>query len=241
MRYCGVAVSPREAGQLLVTLHERRGLDDLELVASFYEPGTVPDVVRTVQGFGRGEAVVAVDAPSGTPGRGCERALRERGLPIFSVPGGAPPPAWQAWLRAATAVFEGFAPLGRYLPEDPEVAGSGAVGTHPLRHGRVFETYPDAIFCALLGHRPSPRRTPWGLQQRIAALKLKGIVDEDGGLWHRTVDELDACAAAYAAYAFTAGLGTWFGDPAEGVVVLPVGNVRDRYDALPPPARVRLA
>ena len=66
---------------------------------------------------------------------------------------------------------------------------------------------PDAVFCALLGHRPSPKRTPWGLQQRIAALKLKGIVDDDGGLWHRTLDELDACAAAYAAYALAAGLG----------------------------------
>ena len=36
---------------------------------------------------------------------------------------------------------------------------------------------------------------------------MKGIVDEDGGLWHRTLDELDACAAAYAAYALAAGLG----------------------------------
>ncbi len=36
----------------------------------------------------------------------------------------------------------------------------------------------------------------------------KGIVDDDGGLWHRTLDELDACAAAYAAYALAAGIGT---------------------------------
>ena len=96
------------------------------------------------------------------------------------------------------------------------------VGAAALRFGRVCETYPDAIFCGLLGHRPSPKRTPWGLQQRIAALKLKGVEDADGGLWHRTLDELDACAAAYAAYALAAGLGLWVGAPEEGVIVLPV-------------------
>ena len=36
----------------------------IELVATFYEPGTVEAVARTIAGFG-GEAVVAVDAPSG--------------------------------------------------------------------------------------------------------------------------------------------------------------------------------
>ena len=42
---------------------------------------------------------------------------------------------------------------------------------------------------------------------------MKGVVDADGGLWHRTLDELDACAAAYAAYALAAGLGIWVGAP----------------------------
>ena len=36
---------------------------------------------------------------------------------------------------------------------------------------------------------------------------MKGVQDADGGLWHRTLDELDACAAAYAAYALAAGSG----------------------------------
>ena len=107
--------------------------------------------------------------------------------------------------------------------------------------GRVVETYPDAVFCSLLGHRPSPKRTPWGLQQRIAALRLRGVVDEDGGLWHRTLDELDACAAAYAAYALANGQGSWVGDPREGVIALPVAELLDRYAPLPPPGRERLA
>ena len=65
MRYCGIDVSAKPANQQLCTLHERRSATGLELVASFYEPGTVEQVARTVQGFGRGEAVVAIDAPSG--------------------------------------------------------------------------------------------------------------------------------------------------------------------------------
>ena len=81
-----------------------------------------------------------------------------------------------------------------------------------------------------------------GLQQRIAALRARNIIDADGGLWHRTLDELDACAAAYAAYALASGgFGTWVGDPREGVIVLPVDELLPRYDPLPPPARAPLA
>ena len=72
-------------------------------------------------------------------------------------------------------------------------------------------------------------------------LRLRGVVDDDGGLWHRTLDELDACAAAYAAYALANGTGSWVGDPREGVIVLPVPQLADRYDKLPPPTRASLA
>jgi hypothetical protein len=67
------------------------------------------------------------------------------------------------------------------------------------------------------------------------------IIDVDGGLWHRTLDELDACAAAYAAYVLANGGGSWVGDPREGVIVLPVDELLPRYDPLPPPARASLA
>jgi hypothetical protein len=67
------------------------------------------------------------------------------------------------------------------------------------------------------------------------------VADDDGGLWHRTLDELDACAAAYAAYALATGDGCWVGDPREGVVVLPVAELAARYEKLPPPARTPLA
>jgi hypothetical protein len=173
--------------------------------------------------------------------RVCDTLLFRRGLPLYPVPrAGQAQTAWEQWIYVGFELFAALAPLGRFTPP-ASGAYEGSVGDHALAHGRLFETYPDAVFCSLLGHRPSPKRTPWGLQQRIAALKVKGIADADGGLWHRTVDELDAAAAAYTAYALAIGLGNWVGDPAEGVIVLPSQELLSRYDKLPPPTRERLA
>jgi predicted nuclease with RNAse H fold len=264
MRYCGIDISAKPGNQHLVTLHERRSGGGLELVATFYEPGTVEQTARTIQGFGRGEAVVAIDAPSGhrldllktgsalrerlgVPEgryermRVCDTLLFRRGLPLYPVPSAEQPEeAWHEWMRVGFSLFGALAGLGLFRPDAGD-ALEGTVEHGALAGGRVCETYPDAIFCALLGHRPGAKRTPSGLQERIAALKLKGIVDEDGGLWRRTLDELDACAAAYAAYGLAAGNATWVGDPVEGVIVLPTLELKDHYEKLPPPARAALA
>src|SRR3954469_10992402 len=262
MRFCGIDVSARPDNQQLCTLHERRGSAGVELVATFYAPGRVEEIARTIQGFGRGEAVVGIDAPSGRRlgllGEGsaaraalglpdgryermrvCDAVLYRRGLPLYPVP--APEQAAPDWMEVGFDLFDALAPLGRYVPEAATGTLVGDVGSAAVRSGRVFETYPDAIFCALLGHRPPPKRTPWGGQQRIAALKVKGVYEDDGGLWHRTLDEIDACAAAYAAYAMSVGLGTWVGDPAEGVMVIPTAHLQPSYSKLPAPARSELA
>jgi hypothetical protein len=264
VRYCGIDVSATPGNQQLCTLHERRDSEGgVELVATFYDPGTVDAVARTVLGFG-GEAVAAVDAPCGhrldllAPGepmreqlglahgrferhRVCDALLFRRRLPLYPVPAATQPlAAWERWIGVGFELFEALAPLGLFRPH-ADGAVQGHVDQGDLRFGRLCETYPDAVFCAMIGHRPSPKRTPWGLQQRIAALKLRGVVDTDGGLWHRTLDELDACAAAYAACVLAGGGGSWVGDPREGVIVLPVDELLPRYDPLPPPARVQLA
>lgn len=264
MRYCGIDVSARATNQQLVTLNERRGpAGELELVATFYTPGDVAQITRTVQGFGSA-AVVGLDAPSarrldllaaGRPLRDvlalpagrferhrvCDALLFRRGLPLYAVPGqGQPLSTWEAWIDVGFELWAALDGLGHFRPDAPG-AVEGPIGDGALRFGRVAEAYPDAVFCALLGHRPSPKRTPWGLQQRIAALKLRGVVDADGGLWHRTLDELDACAVAYAAYTLAAGTGSWVGDAREGVIVLPVAELAKRYERLPPPARQPLA
>ena len=173
--------------------------------------------------------------------RVCDALLFRRGLPLYPVPpAGQTPQGWEEWIGVGFAVFAALAPLGLYRPEAADGRVSDRVGSAALRFGRLCETYPDAVFCALLGHRPPPKRTPWGLQQRIAALRMKGVHDADGGLWHRTLDELDACAAAYTAYALSAGQGLWVGDPQEGVIVLPSAELLPRYDKLPPPTRASL-
>jgi hypothetical protein len=266
MRYCGIDVSANPNNQQLCTLHERRGSEGggIELVATFYVPGSVEAVTRTVLGFG-GEAVAAVDAPSGhrldllAPGaplrdelglaagrferhRVCDALLFRRRLPLYPVPSASQALAnWERWIGVGFGLFAALAPLGLYRP-DAGGAVQGRVDHSALRFGRLCETYPDAVFCSMIGHRPPPKRTPWGLQQRIAALRVRGVVDADGGLWHRTLDELDACAAAYAAFALASGgWGSWVGDPREGVIVLPVAELLPRYDPLPPPARAPLA
>jgi hypothetical protein len=263
MRYCGIDVSAAPSKQQLCTLHERRGAEGPELVATFYEPGDVASVARTVLGFG-GEAIVAVDAPSGRRrdllaageplrarlglrdgvyerSRVCDMLLFRRRLPLYPVPAtGAPLSAWERWIGVGFELFDALASLGLHTPGAGD-AVEGRIAPGAASQGRLAETYPDAVFCSLLGHRPSPKRTPWGLQQRIAALKLRGVVDPDGGLWHRTLDELDACAAAYAARALGTGDGIWVGDPGEGVIVLPGDELLDRYEPLPPPARLALA
>jgi hypothetical protein len=263
MRYCGIDVSGTPGNQQLCTLHERRGAEGLELVATFYAPGGVDAVARTVLGFG-GEAVAAVDAPSGprldllAPGapqraqlglpdgrferhRICDALLFRRRLPLYPVPSASQALAnWERWIGIGFELFAALAPLGLYRP-DAGGAVQGRVDHGALRFGRLCETYPDAVFCSMIGHRPPPKRTPWGLQQRIAALRMRGVIDADGGLWHRTLDELDACAAAYAAYVLANGGGSWVGDPREGVIVLPVDELLARYDPLPPPARAALA
>lgn len=265
MRYCGIDVSAKPGNQQLVTLHGRRGTDGTtELVATFYAPGDVDAVVRTVLGFGRGEVVVAIDAPlgprldllaAGEPlrdqlglptgryerSRVCDALLFQRRLPLYPVPAvGQALSQWETWMTQGFALFDALADLGIYRPETHGRVAA-PVGDGAIRHGRVVETYPDAVFCALLGHRPSPKRTPWGLQQRIAALKMRHVVDADGGLWHRTLDELDACAAAYAAFTLATGTGSWVGDPREGVILLPVPELAETYEKLPPPERAQLA
>ena len=263
VRYCGIDVAAKPSAQQLCTLHERRGPNGTELVATFFEPGSIEAVAATVLGFG-GEAVVAIDAPSGrrldlliagSPLRDalglpagryermrvCDALLFRRGLPLYPVPAVEQALArWESWMDSGFALFDALDAIGLFRP--PAQPGAmGPVGDGAMRFGRVCETYPDAVFCSLLGHRPSAKRTPWGLQQRIAALRLRGVADDDGGLWHRTLDELDACAAAYAAYALANGTGSWVGDPREGVIVLPVPELAERYERLPPPARAPLA
>ena len=171
--------------------------------------------------------------------RVCDALLFRRGLPLYPVPSQGR--SFAPWMSVGFELFQALEGA-RACTGPREVPGAMArVGEGALHAGRLCETYPDAVFCSLLGHRPPPKRTPWGLNQRIEVLRGKRVVDEDGGLWHRTLDELDACAAAYSAFTLAVGRGCWVGDPREGVIVLPVPELLDRYTPLPQPQRATLA
>jgi hypothetical protein len=122
------------------------------------------------------------------------------------------------------ALFAALEGLGRYVPPPAERCESAA----EPGHGRVFETFPDAAFCALAGHRPPPKRTRQGRDERVALLERAGVRDP-AGLGRRSLHELDACAAALVAHRFAAGEAGWVGDPHEGVIVVPVGELDGRY------------
>ena len=241
---CGIDVSARPAGQHLCLL--RRAGDALR--AEFAPPASVADTAAAVLALG--EVAVAIDAPSGRRrdllaagaplradlglpdgryerSRVCDALLIRRGLPLYPVPPeGRPLARWEGWMAPGFELFAAFEPaLGRFRPPPSPVAEATA-GPGALRHGRVCETYPDAVFCALLGARPPSKRTAEGARARRALLAAAGVA---GDLTARTHDELDACAAALTALALAEGRAGWLGHPDEGVLVLPVERLADRY------------
>ena len=171
--------------------------------------------------------------------RVCDALLFRRGLPLYPVPAaGQSPQGWEQWIGVGFELFAALAGLGLLPAASARTGWIEPVGAAALRFGRALRDLPGRDLlrrCSATGRRRSARRGACSSGSRRCG--MKGVHDADGGLWHRTLDELDACAAAYAAYALAAGLGLWVGAPEEGVIVLPVAELLDRYEKLPPPAR----
>jgi predicted nuclease with RNAse H fold len=159
-------------------------------------------------------AVVAIDAPSrwATAGRrACERALSARGLSVFTTPDAArgSTNSFYAWMRTGFAMFE------------------GAAGYPTL------ETYPHAVAVALRGEvpgralaaRPAEKR-----EWRRSALEVAGV--DTSHL--RTIDEVDAALCAVTGRWFLGGRTEALGDPADGVLTVPVGLPPGRVAAIRP-------
>ena len=96
--------------------------------------------------------------------------------------------------------------------------------THPLydgcaavlRHPLCFETFPQAIACALAGERVAARdkRT---VRRRL--LEAAGV--DTAGLTH--IDWIDAALCALAARCLLEGPMSVWGDAAEGYILVPAG------------------
>ncbi len=214
--------------------------DLLQLIAPY------PDVVCAVDAPGLPNkglmAHPAVRAHLGLPPdsetwaqyRVCEYELRRRNIKLYNTP--THPAKEPTWMKAGWKLYDQLRAAG--------------FQTYPAVAPRTFfEVHPHATFTALLGVVPYDKTTLEGRWQRQLLLFDEGVCVPDAmeffeeitrhsilegairlnGL--RTHDQLDALASALTAhYAHTRpDQITLVGDPADGQIVVPVRELKERY------------
>jgi predicted nuclease with RNAse H fold len=153
--------------------------------------------------------VVAIDSPPGWAGKGpsrsTEREIRHFGIQSYGTPAadrGTDHPFYE-WMRVGFEVFRMAARAGF-----PRYRGGPAGGT-------AIEVFPHASAVVLAGCLPPrrARKAAW----RAAVLQAGGVNVQ--GL--RSLDQIDAALAALTGLRALMGRSSAFGDPREGVIVLP--------------------
>jgi hypothetical protein len=221
------------------------GQGDLEQVLSFVAGQQAAWVaVCSPRGPNRGlmlrEEVREQLSPRPRPGRWQDYRLAEyqlRQLNITSPRTTADEARCPGWMRTGFFVYQRLEQLG-YRPYDPDQAGN-----------QSLEAYPHACFTALLGRIPLPKQSLEGRLQRQLILHEIGLHIPDPMLLFEEVtryrlmhgvlptesiyspQELDALVAAYTAWsaATKPGQVTLLGDAEEGLLVLPVAELKGRY------------
>jgi len=230
---------------------------DADLRRLRLESGAADEILRLVSEHPR--AVCGVDAPIShshgllsdpayrsrlglKPGssysgfRICEYELRRRGIPIYKTPVDRSTAA--TWMKESWRLYDRLREIG--FVAYPQAGAR-----------RMFETYPHAVFTMLIKKRPYRKNTLEGRLQRQLILLEEGVDVPDAmdaleemtrhriltgelvlrGLY--TDDELDALAAAYAAFALDREPHnvSAIGDPTEGqiLVPVPVHELRELY------------
>ncbi len=156
--------------------------------------------------------VVAVDAPCKWSATGrartAERALMRKGIWCFSTPdrdsAAGHPKNHYGWMLNGEALFKALA--SHYPLFDGQASTAGA---------RVcFETFPQAIACALAGKVVSAK------QKR--AIRAQALLDRHISIEKlRNIDLIDAALCAVAAHEFASGSMDLYGDRLEGYIVTP--------------------
>lgn len=160
----------------------------------------------------RGAGLIGVDAPccwsKGGGARGCERRLMEKKIWCFSTP-----------TRAAAKDHERGYYNWMFNGED---LYQELQTTHALFRGGLgadnrpmcFETFPHAVTWALAGEPvlASNKRT-----QRPELLRQAGVATEN----LKGIDRIDAALCALAADYLALGATVTYGDPSEGLIVVP--------------------
>jgi predicted nuclease with RNAse H fold len=157
-----------------------------------------------------GAQVVAVDAPMGWSvtgrSRQAERELKWDGVIIqcFRTPDAETgrTKAFYGWVWNGMELYDC---LAHHYRRYDGMNRAGEV---------VFETFPNAVACALAGRviPAKPKRAT-----RRGLLQAQGL--DDSRL--KNIDEVDAALCALTAVRFTAGRTVQFGNAAEGFIVIP--------------------
>ena len=202
-----------------VAVQGGKGLDLVLLDAARSPVEIVPratrrDLARVVRE--RRPTIVAVDSPPRWAASGRSR-LTENELARLNIHAFRTPSFEHSsdrhfdWMREGIATFETLAESGYEL------------ATGPPYEGRAIEVFPHATATVLAGCLP-----PTGMRKRAwreRVLQMHGV--RTGEL--TTVDKLDAALAALTGLRVLEGKESHLGDPAEGVIVLPIGAPAPRY------------
>jgi predicted RNase H-like nuclease len=164
-----------------------------------------------------------------------EYLLRQHGISCYKTP--PDEHACPNWMQMGFHLYARLEQIGYHAYPSPESAR------------KWLEVYPHASYCTLLGHIPLPKHTLEGRLQRQLLLHkhklsvpdpmefIHGITPQrllQGSLQMDTLytqGELDALVAAYTAWqaASHPDQVTSLGDASEGVVVLPVAELKRHY------------
>jgi len=161
-----------------------------------------------------GAMAVGVDAPSRWSETGrmrpAERELARRGISCFATPRleTALSHPFYAWMLQGAALY-------RALERDyPLYDGSQPAGTWATGMRTCFETFPQAIACALAGTAVSAKNKG---PIRRALLARAGIDPAAFG----SIDMVDAALCALAAHRMQLGEVSRFGEAGSGFIVIP--------------------
>ena len=184
------------------------GLRALDVVALHADRTLAADPVRCTAGeLGAvleetAPAIGGIDSPpEWAPAdrrRACEAALTATGISLYSTPS----------VEKAEHPFYGWMHHGMDAFRVCEAAGY-------RRNATLFEVFPHATTCALLGHRPDKSQTKKVV--RGALLRDYGVVDAR----IRTMDQIDAALVALTAVLSLHGRTATFGDTADGLILVP--------------------
>lgn len=216
--------------------------------------GELDDVTAFLAGHS--SAIVAINAPSGV-NRGlvrekkkemfkplktrasgfrmAELELRNRGITVSGTPSTVS--VCPAWMQAGFTLYRKL-----------EKMGFKKYPTENAPH-QILETQPHAAFCVMAGTIPQPKPSLEGKIQRQLLLYEAGVRIKDPmdffeeitrhkmlkGIWPHDLlylsEQLDAIVAAYTAWLSIHKPEniSIIGDPAEGLIILPEKNLKEKY------------